>query len=448
MVPSKISQWKEQGPAWGEKLFAIFVFFHSTGGVIPLLRKENGISFDPVQGDLIMQGLWFGVYLVTFFLLLSRLKQAAAGASRLDKMIWFLLVLALISATWSASPCLTLRRTAALLGSSAFAIYLASCYTRQEIIRLIFWTLGLSAILSLAFVFLVPVYGIHHDFYHNGAWRGIYDHKNILGRFMSLAAVTWILYIPGKAGASTRGYIAKMVMLIIFAGLLFFSRSKTSILVCIVLLPLLMLLPVRPGRRRQILMVATVVLLIGGAAFLLLHNPALSLEHKMFKVPADIPGFDFTLTGRTVLWQAVWDQIGQRPWLGYGFGAFWQGYGEPSGDLWRMLRWEPPNAHNGYLDLWLQLGLAGLSVFITSLVINLFKILVLLNRKTEPLECFSLIFLLFLTLGNFAESLIPGQNSFFWIIYVCVAIKVNIAYQRAQLEGAVEKNKNRGSHSC
>ncbi len=429
MVLSRISQ-LEQGPVWGEKIFAVFVLFLSTGAIIPLLRKESGVIFDPVQGDLIIQGLWFGAYLVTFSLLLLRLKQTSTGAVFQDKLIWLLLILALLSVIWSASPYVTLRRTAALFGSSAFGIYLASRYTRQEIISLVAWALGLSAVLSLVFVLLLPAYGLHHDLLHNGAWRGIYVHKNALGRFMSLAAATWLLYSISKTGTSTRGYTAKLIILTIFTELLFLSRSKTSIIVFFLLMPLLMLFLFRLGRRRQVLHVIVIVLLIGSSAFLLICNPVLGLEHKMLNVPASISELDYTLTGRTVLWQAVWDMIGQRPWLGYGYSAFWLGYEEPSGNLWRMLRWEPPNAHNGYLDLWLQLGLAGLSIFIISLVINLFKTMVLLRRKTGVFECFSLIFILFLIINNFAESFIFVQNCLFWILYVTITTKVNIDYQK------------------
>ena len=422
MVNSEINQ----PPGW-ENIFAIFVLFLSTGAIIPLLHKENGVIFDPAQGDMIMQGLWFGIYTITFLLLLSRLGQVTWAAYQ-DKLICLLLALALVSVFWSASPYVTLRRNMALLGSSAFGIYLASRFTWQELIKLIAWALGLSAVLSLGFVLFLPSYGIHHDLYHSGVWRGIYVHKNALGRFMSFAALTWLLY----SISNTRDRVLGLIFYTISTEILFLSASKTSIIIFILLLFPLMIYLFRTERRRYVLPVILIALIIGSSAFLLINKSAasaISLGPNLISV--SLPEVDSTLTGRTVLWQAVWDMIEQRPLLGYGYSAFWLGYEEPSGHLWRILHWEPPNAHNGYLDLWLQLGLVGLVFFIISLIGNMFKTIVLLRRKMGRSQCFCLLFLLFIIIGNFAESFILVQNCIFWILYVTISTKVRIDWQRS-----------------
>ena len=72
---------------------------------------------------------------------------------------------------------------------------------------------------------------------------------------------------------------------------------------------------------------------------------------------------DEGLTGRLNLWNAVLLAISKRLWLGYGFNAFWQGMKGESGYVLTAVGWAPKYAHNGFLDLVLDLGLLGLLVF-------------------------------------------------------------------------------------
>jgi len=418
MVYSEISQLKQKPALW-ENIFVIFVLFLATGAIIPLIRKENGMLFDPVQGDMVIQGLWFGIYIITFFLLLVRWRQAAYMAYQ-DKLIWLLVGLALVSVLWSGAPALTLRRSIALLGSSAFGIYLVIRFTWQELLMLAAWALGLCAVLSFVFIVLLPSYGIHHDIQHNGAWRGIYVHKNALGRYMSLAAITWLLYTFNNIS----GRIVGLVFYSMSIVLLFLSISKTSIILFVLLLFPLLIYLYRLGRRRYVLSVIIITLGITCSA-IFLTSPG----QQETSVPAQLPEVDLTLTGRTALWHASWDMVQRRPWLGYGYSAFWLGYEEPSGHIWRDLHWEAPNAHNGYLDLWLQLGLVGLIFFIASIIVGMFKILVLICKRKGHFEVFSIFFILSLFINNISESLILVQNCIFWILYVAISAKITIGYR-------------------
>ena len=48
-------------------------------------------------------------------------------------------------------------------------------------------------------------------------------------------------------------------------------------------------------------------------------------------------GRSATLTGRTRIWQMSLDNIAQRPWLGYGFGAFWRPGEVEARTMWQIL---------------------------------------------------------------------------------------------------------------
>lgn len=74
-------------------------------------------------------------------------------------------------------------------------------------------------------------------------------------------------------------------------------------------------------------------------------------------------GKDETLTGRTDLWYYVNICISQKPLLGWGFSAFWSALNPAAHEISANLGWQVPNAHNGLLELLLELGGLGVSLF-------------------------------------------------------------------------------------
>jgi exopolysaccharide production protein ExoQ len=65
-----------------------------------------------------------------------------------------------------------------------------------------------------------------------------------------------------------------------------------------------------------------------------------------------------TLSGRHFIWPAVAYFIMRRPWLGYGFEAFWNPTRVET--ISEEVGWGLREAHNGYLDVLLSLGIFGL----------------------------------------------------------------------------------------
>jgi O-antigen ligase len=77
-------------------------------------------------------------------------------------------------------------------------------------------------------------------------------------------------------------------------------------------------------------------------------------------------GRSATLSGRTDIWASAWDAASTRPLHGYGFGGVWGSDVPPTDEIWRQLRFEAFHAHNGYLDLFLQVGLIGIALFLVA----------------------------------------------------------------------------------
>ncbi|MDY6902377.1 MAG: O-antigen ligase family protein, partial [Cyanobacteriota bacterium] len=147
----------------------------------------------------------------------------------------------------------------------------------------------------------------------------------------------------------------------------------------------------------------------------------------------DALGRDLTLTGRTDIWSAMFDLIWERPWFGYGFNAVWRDWNsEITAYLWRTLAWECPYGHNGFMDLFIELGLVGLLVFTLSFITTFFKGIMWL-RITKCIEgTWPLMYLTFLVMYNISESTLVETNSIFWIVYVSTVFSLAIEYAEAK----------------
>ena len=69
-----------------------------------------------------------------------------------------------------------------------------------------------------------------------------------------------------------------------------------------------------------------------------------------------------SLSGRLPLWQALLRYASERPYLGYGFGAFWVPSRFP--EILASAKWRAVVAHNGYLDEILATGVIGLALLL------------------------------------------------------------------------------------
>lgn len=140
---------------------------------------------------------------------------------------------------------------------------------------------------------------------------------------------------------------------------------------------------------------------------------------------------------------AVLEKIGERPWLSYGYGGFWLGLNGESADVWNAVKWQPPHSHNGFLDLWLDLGLLGLSIFAFSFMAACWRSVAWLRQNHTSEGLWPLAYLTFLLLANITESSLLRQN-FLWILYVSITLSTyknyeNLAGARTFLQQKVTK---------
>jgi O-antigen ligase len=314
---------------------------------------------------------------------------------------------ALVSTLWSSDPGFTLRRSLVLIATTIFGIYFGSRYELPRQVRLLAWTFLILAVLSAACALLLPQYGIDKQL-HQGDWQGILGQKNLLGKAMAVA----ILVLWSAKGVLPR--VVRIAGLSLCAVLMLMSGSMTPLLVAAIVLLL------ASGHRALRTSLATLIPLAllllaagAGALFLAAGNRSLLLASL---------GRDVTLTRRTQIWSAVWTAISSHIAFGYGFSGFWEGiYGESSRVV-ATLGFVPRHAHNGFLDLWLELGIAGLFLFVAGYLPAVGNAVKLVRITQNRLATWPLQYLAFLLLYDMVEGPILRQNNLYWALYAAIVV--------------------------
>ncbi len=374
-------------------------------GLFVDLSNIRGMSGPRTTGNFGFQLFSVSIYLVASAVILTRVNLFLWLCSR-NKALILMIALVMFSAVWSVDPSVSLRRAVALLGTTIFAIYIVMRFRPEEMLDLLCTAFALAVIATLIVVFLFPDVGVHPEQSKNGAWRGIFGHKNNMGRTMTLGGIVYLV----SAMIRPRARLVLWLGFIVCACLVALSGSRTAWITLAALL--VMIWPLQALRRSQTPLafrsvLIGVLILSGGLLLLLFYEAGL-----------DLVGRDATFSARTKIWGLAFELGWRRPILGYGYRAFWTEAN--AGRLYMLLAWGEgfDQGHSGFLDLWLELGIAGVSVFVLTLVLCLHRVMSRLTSSRDPIGLWFPLFLAFMILTGLTEAAIFQQGRIEWILYV------------------------------
>ena len=395
--------------AFAEQVYTVASLVFYTGGPLAVIfsggLSEGLRNTQTITPDyLLIKQIFLLNYIVTFFLLVIHWKRALYLLAK-DKLLTLLIGTVLISTWWSAAPQITIERSVALTGTTLFGIYFATRYSVKQQLKILGWVFGSCIILSLFFVVALPKYGVMGGI-HRGDWRGMYTHKNVLGAMMALSSITFFL-LAVIASKKSWLYWGGLILSIF---LLLMSRSSSPLIHLIVLMSVFFIFPIlRLHYKLRTVMISMVIAFSFGLAIWMSTNA---------DALAGIFGKDLTLTGRTELWIYAWQMIQRRPWLGYGFNALWFDWSSESAFVWRAVGWQAPSSHNGFIELWLGIGLWGVFVFFAHFLTSFFRIFTVVKTGRAPEYFLPLMILLFTILSNLTEAPLLARNTIYWVLYV------------------------------
>ncbi|AKG24700.1 hypothetical protein IJ00_17190 [Calothrix sp. 336/3] len=326
--------------------------------------------------------------------------------------IWLLTGLSVISFLWSDFPSVTFLNAIEVLMMTLFSLYFATRFCLEEQIKLISTTLFIGAILSIFVAVIFPNFGRHIEGDLIGAWKGIYWQKNILGSMMVLSSITF--YTLPKQTSSFYRYLGLSIAL----GLILFSTSKTSLVLYFISMSIMIFYQKFRWRGKISVVLVDIGILVFGCVLLLVSTFWVELLTELGKDP--------TLTGRTPLWNVMLNRLMDRPLFGYGIGGFWAPGSQYAIEAGKAVGtgWIAPSGHNGYMDILVDLGLVGFSLFLIIYCITFIKAFRIAYSSNKKEDLWYLTYITFLALNSLTETffLRPGIH---WMLFITVAFSVN-----------------------
>ena len=391
-----------------EKIIIVVILLHA-GGV----RFFRPAYLSTTQGTVTSTTTNLAIYAVTFLLIALKWKHFVYALTK-QKLLLLVIIFTLCSVLWSVNVESTLNTNKGLVRATALGIYIASRYSLKEQLDLAAWTFGSAAIISLLYCLAFPDLGIQFaNPEETAGWRGVFFHKNHFGRQMGYASAIFLIFIQKQH----RPRWIYWSLFGVSSSLLLLSNSKTVLLcflVSVALLPIITIL--RQSITRLLIILPYILLFIVGLSASLWLN----LESILA-----VLGKDMSFTGRVPMWIFLGEKLAERPWFGYGHSAFWDNVRNDTGYLYSF-NWDFGDAHNGFIEVALSIGIIGLILFMLSYLSAYQKAIALirLNDSAENVWCLQFLTITLITNLTIGTSFL--ETSSYWILFVSTLFSLSL----------------------
>jgi O-antigen ligase len=333
-----------------------------------------------------------------------------------------------LSVIWSQYTWLTAGGLAYLAGFTALGLYVALLRDTIQIVRtfgdVLRLALGVSIALEIFSGVLIdaPIefLGISGHLAGLGPIQGISGSRNQLGILAVMALVTFATEHRTKSTSSLTSFSSLVAAGVVLALTNSQLAAGAALVVLVAAAALYGLRRVTAGRRRfwQFgLLAATVAVAI--AAWV-----SRSVIIRWADASAE-------LNYRLDVWREAWSLISLYPLQGWGWIGTWRDDIPPFILFQNLSARTETSASNALLDIWLQLGLVGLVIFLGLAGLALARSWLLASRQRSVVYAWPALMLVTLLVTALAESSILVE--FGWMTFVVCAVKAaeQLSWRRA-----------------
>jgi len=356
------------------------------------------------------------VYLFLFFsslVILSQNYHKVISLIKSEKYLSLFILLCLISALWSDYSLLSIKRSFQLFVIfvviiEALVIIEPSILLKQfKIVVSLYLFFNLFAGLRIGAA-IDPIFQ---------TWRGIEVQKNHLAQTSLYCLLSSVVFFSFDKKMLVKLYDGLLILISVF--LIYKARSSTAILVLLMIIFVGLIFQIESifskfGFGRSFL--ALIFLFFLGFTFIFLF-----FSSDIFSLIPGYFGKDMTLSGRVDIWEFAWNDIEKKIILGYGFATYWI-MGTPRLEIFADLfeGFKVNQAHNGFIEIMLQLGFVGLIFF-------LFLIAAYIYRMIKVNSNLAILVLVAILTLNYTESALFkvgfGVTTFYFMAaYVAVSV--------------------------
>ncbi|MDJ0336533.1 O-antigen ligase family protein [Salinibacterium sp. G-O1] len=325
---------------------------------------------------------------------------------------------AALSAVWSNYTWVTVGGLAYLLCFTVLGIYVALLRDTIQIVRSFGDVLRVVLTASLAIEIFagvlidspIPFLEILGKLDELGPIQGFTGARNQLGILAVVALITFGIEMRTKSvarGLSIGSLVLAGILLALTQSPL---ASGSLVVVAAAAAALYGLRRAQPDRRRMlqlgILVFAVILATLAWIARLTIV--------QVFNGTGE-------LTYRLRVWRRAWDLIALNPLEGWGWIGTWRTDIAPFGFFGGLGSRTPTSASNAFIDVWLQLGLVGLVLFVGLVGLAFVRSWLLASRQRSVVFAWPALVLVVLVTTSLAESSMLAE--FGWLTFVACTVK-------------------------
>jgi O-antigen ligase len=377
------------------------------------LNPVKALETMTTQGDSTKQLLMVALYLgiVAAMLRWTRFNMSLfLGAPLLLLIAW-----CVVSTLWSIDAHVTIRRSAALVGTVMLGTYMGIRFDMRTMLRLMSYVTAIVLLGSIVVAVALPSAGLDFE----GRLRGVTAHKNGISGYASIAFLMLVAQLIDMNYRSRLAAIGDGLLVCLCVVCMVWSESAAALPVLVLALPSLPITRILRTADKSV--VALIPMMIGVAVGIL------ALAVYFSDSIAGMLGKDSDMSGRTRVWAYAIKMIFEHPWLGYGYSTFWEGFSSPGGVFWSLSGLGIPHSHNGYIQLALDTGIVGVVLFLTALISVVFKLAWLIRYGNDSLVGWAVAFLGMFLVGNLAETRLWIGNELDTVLFVYVTTYANFS---------------------
>jgi O-antigen ligase len=379
-------------------------------GLVPANADSEGSPYD----RLVFLALIFGAFVV-----LIRRKVSWAKVAAGNKWLFLLLLYLGISTLWADDPFVSFKRWFKEIGNISMVLVILSEEDPASAVKSVLFRC--SVFLIPTSVLLIKYYPDLGRYYNPFIWTysygGVTTDKNALGMtlFACATGLYWGLFDLWSQRARHRQEIIAHLLLMGMCLYLFAKANCATALTCSTL-GAGILSAMKVPKFQNALQRVGLWGLIGIALLTLLLNAIFNTVEAV----VEGLGRNMTLTGRTDIWREVL-RVPIDPWIGAGYFNFWQPERAESVSTALGFFFTIKEAHDGYLEVYLNSGLIGLTLVAIVLLGSARRIINELGAD-DSLQAFRFAVLVGAMLYNITESALCGLVML-WVMLLLVFMK-------------------------
>lgn len=388
----------------------IYITFFTTN--IPFDPSNYADTFGAETTNIKNQVVFLFLFFSSLIILFKRYDRIFSFI-RSEKYLGLFVLICLLSAVWSDYPFLSFKRSFQLFVMFLIVVEALVNIDPKILLKQVKVVVSLYLFFNLYACRFIPA-AIDPVF---GTWRGIEVQKNLLAQTTLFCLLSSIVLFNFDKARFSKIYDSLLILTSLL--IIYKAHSSTGIIAVTIIMSMGLVFQIESifnslGIGRSVLGLTFLFILSLSIIFIIFSSEIFGL----------IPGYfgkDMTLSGRVDIWEFALNDIEKKMLLGYGFATYWI-MGSSRLEIFASYfqGFKVNEAHNGYLEILLQLGVVGFIFFLFVIVIYMYRMFKVNNNLAI------LIFVSIMTL-NYTESVLfkvgLGVTTFYFMAsYVALSV--------------------------